>query len=271
MVLLQESGGWTSTMLIIVAAICLFTAMSALMEAGRRAGVRHRTRYPDQAGLGLGAIEGSVFGLMGLLVAFTFSGAGARFDTRRQLIGQEANAIGTAYLRLSLLPRNTQPELRAKFRQYLEARMAYYRVLPDGAAAEKEQNRFTTLQADIWNRAVEATRDAAGNTNGNTVTSLVVQSLNDMIDITTTRFVATKTHPPLIVFGMLLAVVLACSLLAGYGVAANPMRCWIHTMVFVSILTVTVLIILDYEYPRFGLIRIDPLDQVLGGVRRSMQ
>jgi hypothetical protein len=258
-------------MLIIVAAICLFSATLALMEAGRRAGVRHRARYPDRTGLGLGTIEGSVFGLMGLLVAFTFSGAGARFDTRRQLIGQEANAIGTAYLRVSLLPKNTQPELRAKFRQYIDSRMAYYRMLPDSAVAQREHNRFTALQADIWNLAVEATRDATGNTNGNTITSLVVQSLNDMIDITTTHFVATKTHPPSIIFGMLLAVVLACSLLAGYGIAANPERCWIHTMVFVSILTVTVLIILDYEYPRFGLIRIDPLDQVLGEVRAIMQ
>jgi hypothetical protein len=268
---LSDPEGPMSMTLIIVAAICLFTAMCGLIEIGRRVGVRHRRRYPDHAGLGLAAIEGAVFGLMGLLVAFTFSGAGSRFDIRRQLIAREANAIGTAYLRLSLLPDRTQPELRVKLRQYLDARLSYYRMLSDSVAAAREQNRATALQADIWNRAVDATRAAAGSTNVNAITSLVMQSLNDMIDITTTRLVATKIHPPLIVFGMLLAVVLACSLLAGYGIAANPKRCWIHTMVFVSILTVTILIILDYEYPRFGLIRIDPLDQVLGEVRSRMQ
>jgi hypothetical protein len=266
-----DPAGPTSTTLIIVAAICLFTAMYGLIEIGRRVGIRHRRKHPDHAGLGLAAIEGAVFGLMGLLIAFTFSGAGSRFDTRRQLIAREANAIGTAYLRLRLLPDRTQPELRLKFRQYLDARLNYYRMLPDSMAAAREQNRAAALQADIWNRAVEAIRAAAGSTNVNAITSLVMQSLNDMIDITTTRFVASQIHPPQIIFGMLLAVVLACSLLAGYGIAANPKRCWIHTMVFASILTVTVLIVLDYEYPRFGLIRIDPLDQVLEEVRNRMQ
>jgi len=267
----QDPGGPTSTVAIIIAAISLFTAISVLMKAGWQLGARHRARYPDNAGTGLGAIEGAIFGLMGLLVAFTFNGAAARFDARRQLIGREANAIGTAYLRLSLLPENTQPKLREKFRQYLDARLAYYRLLPDDSAAARGQNLFKTLQADIWTGAIQAIREEAGNTNGNAITSLIIQSLNDMIEITTTHSVAAQMHPPLIVFGMLLALVLACSLLAGYATAANPMRRWIHTITFVAVLTVTVVIILDYEYPRFGLIQIDPLDQVLGSLRATMR
>ena len=62
-----------------------------------------------------------------LLVAFTFSGAAARFDTRRQLIVEETNAIGTASLRLDLLPAAVQPPLRAHFRQYVAARLEVYR------------------------------------------------------------------------------------------------------------------------------------------------
>ena len=56
---------------------------------------------------------------MGLLIAFTFYGAGFRFDARRNLLVREANAIGTTYLRLDLLPPDTQPELRQEFRTYV--------------------------------------------------------------------------------------------------------------------------------------------------------
>ena len=61
---------------------------------------------------------------MGLLIAFTFSGAATRFDGRRQLIGEEANAIGTAYLRMDLLPQAAQPALREDFRNYVDARLS---------------------------------------------------------------------------------------------------------------------------------------------------
>src|SRR5580698_4811372 len=103
--------------------ISLFTIMLALMEMGRRIGIRRRKWDTTSANAGLSTIDGAVFGLMGLLIAFTFSGAASRFDTRRQLIGQEANAIGTAYLRIDLLPATAQPTLRDDFRNYVDARL----------------------------------------------------------------------------------------------------------------------------------------------------
>ncbi len=72
---------------------------------------------------------------MGLLIAFTFSGALTRFDARRVQAVDEANAIGTAYLRVDLLPAAAQPKLREAFRSYADARIATYRKLPDVAAA----------------------------------------------------------------------------------------------------------------------------------------
>jgi hypothetical protein len=272
MAFLQVTSGAPGAITVIAAISALFAAMFLLIEAGRRIGIRHHKRDPKGAGEGLGAIEGAVFGLMGLLVAFTFSGAGARFDARRQLVAQEANAIGTAYLRISLLPESTQANLRQSFREYLDARLEYYRLLPgDRSAADREADRFTALQAGIWNQAVEATRQAGREANANAVTSLVIQSLNEMIDITTTRYVALKTHPPAIIFWMLISLVLACSVLAGYGTSANKSHNWIHCVAFVTILAVTVLVILDYEYPRFGFIRVDAIDQVLRDLRASMR
>src|SRR5262245_54295381 len=92
--------------------ILLFLAMLLALEAGRRWGLRRRALDPDRAASGLGSIEGTVFALLGLLIAFTFSGASNRFDARRTLAIQEANSIGTAWLRLDLLPGPAQPPLR---------------------------------------------------------------------------------------------------------------------------------------------------------------
>jgi hypothetical protein len=64
---------------------------------------------------------------IGLLIAFTFSGAAARFDARRHLVVEEADAISTAYLRLDVLPSDAQAQLRDKFRRYVETRRAVYR------------------------------------------------------------------------------------------------------------------------------------------------
>jgi len=85
-------------------AISLFLGMLVLLEVGRRVGTRRLRKDPEGARTGISAVEGSMFGLLGLLIAFTFSGAASRFDARRQLITEEANDIGTAYLRIALLP-----------------------------------------------------------------------------------------------------------------------------------------------------------------------
>src|SRR5205807_6911104 len=117
--------------------------------------------------------EAAVFGLMGLLVAFTFSGAASRFDARRQLIVEESNTIGTAYLRVDLLPAQSQASLRDAFRQYVDARVATYRKIPDLVAVAAERRRAETLQREIWAQAVAGCKAM----NSPAVTTLVLSSL----------------------------------------------------------------------------------------------
>ena len=246
--------------------LLLFVSMLVLLEVGRRIGMRRLAIDAEGARAGLGSVDGAVFALLGLMIAFTFSGAASRLDIRRQLIVQEANAIGTAYLRLDLLPSSAQPGLREEFRRYVDARLAIYSKLPDIAAAKAELARSTTLQNEIWAQAVGASREA-----GPQATMLLLPALNEMIDITTTRTVAFYTHPPVIIFAMLAILALACSLLAGYGMAGGKLRSWAHMLGFSAILTLTFYVILDLEFPRIGLIRIDALDQLLVNVRASMK
>lgn len=248
--------------------ISLFAVILALMELGRRVGVRRRKQDAEGAHEGLGAIDGAVFGLMGLLVAFTFSGAAARFDARRQLIGQETNAIGTAYLRIDLLPAAAQPALRDHFRNYVDARLGYFKNLGlDDAAARSELEQSIALQRKIWSESIAGCEKAVSPA----TTTLVVTSLNEMIDITTTRSLALEMHPPAVVFWGLGLLVLASTLLAGYGMAEAGTRSWFHMLIYSVILASALYVILDLEYPRVGLIRIDAADHVLVDLRKSMQ
>src|SRR6188472_4331091 len=100
-------------------ALAMFAGMLAFAEAGRRVARKRAARDPHGAWLGTGIVDGAVFGLFGLVIAFTFSGAASRFDARRTLIVEEVNAIGTAYLRLDVLPIEAQRGLHDSFRRYL--------------------------------------------------------------------------------------------------------------------------------------------------------
>ena len=124
----------------------LFAGMLLCLLIGQRLGRRHRAEETDIAHTRLTAIEAAIFGLMGLMLAFTFSGAAQRYELRRQLIVDEANAIGTSYLRLDLLPTSRQAALREKYRRYTEARLAVYRVLPDIEASTAQVAVATRLQ-----------------------------------------------------------------------------------------------------------------------------
>lgn len=244
----------------------VFAAILSMMEIGRRSGIRAQKHDGEGAATGTSVIDAAVFGLMGLLIAFTFSGAAARFDARRQLIVQEVNSIGTAYLRIDLLPANSQSVLREKFRQYVDTRLAIHRAVPDLTAARMELRRALNLQRDIWAQAVAGCQQ----TGSPAVMTLVLSSLNEMFDTANTRTEGTQIHPPLVIPVMLVILVLACSLLAGNLMPVTSKRNWVHIFGFAITLSLTVLIILDLEYPRIGAIRIDAWDRVLVELRASM-
>jgi hypothetical protein len=108
-------------LLLILMPLGLGAGMIAAAMAGHHLAVARRRRLDAEATVGTSAIDAAVLGLLGLLVAFWFSSAGTRLDTRRSLIVEEANSIGTAWLRLDLLPQDVEGQLRDLFRQYVDA------------------------------------------------------------------------------------------------------------------------------------------------------
>jgi hypothetical protein len=248
-------------------AAALLVGMLVCLELGRYLGARRLARDPQGAMSGLGVTQGAMFSLYGLLLAFSFSGAAARYDARKHLIVDESNAIGTAYLRIDLLPVESQPGLRAQFRNYVDSRLAVYRSFSDIDALKLEISRSEKLQKAIWAQVVAASANRGGHPEAG---KLLLPALNEMIDITATRMMAARMHPPTIIYGLLFILALICSVLAGYGMSASRKRSALHTIAFAFITVVSVYVILDLEYPRSGLIRIDAFDQVLMDVRSSM-
>lgn len=244
-----------------------FVGMLLFLEIGRHIGFAMQARRPD-GWKGLGTAEGAIFGLLGLLIAFTFSGAASRFEDRRHLITAEANAIGTAYLRIDQLPADAQPEMRELFRRYLELRSTTYQKVEDISVVKAKLAEAEALQGEIWKKATAACRMP------NALPSaamLLLPALNEMIDIVTTRAMATQNHPPLAIFLLLAGLALMGSLLVGYEMSNNKDRSWLHMIIFAGVMTIAVYVIIDLEFPRIGLIKVDGADQILIDLRKSMR
>jgi hypothetical protein len=236
-------------------AFLLLPAMILLLELGRR--LRRRRAAAE----GSSAIEGAIFGLFGLLLAFTFSGAISRYDNHRLLLAQEANDIGTAYLRLDLLPSEKQPELRQLFRDYTTSRLHLFDSVGDEISPES-----TRLQKQIWQQAEAAASSQSAKPDA---AKLLLPAIGDMIGITSTRQNAFHMHPPAVVYWLLFIFSGGSALMAGYSMKPGN-RDWLYSVALALAVTLTVYTILDVEYPRRGWIRLSDRDQTLISLRDSM-
>jgi hypothetical protein len=258
----------TSPNLAIAVSVSLFLLLLGCLEIGYRIGLRHAKKYSEPADDGSGAVGTAVFGLLGLLLGFAFASGMSRLESRRELVVQEANAIGTAYLRLDLLPASDQPAMRALFRDYLSTRLRVYERLPDIKGAEQELARAAQMQQVIWSRAIISSR--ADSTN-NAPRLLLLPALNEMIDITTARTVALHTHLPTLIFALLICVSLLSGLLAGYSMSKRKARSWLHILLFAGAVAITLYTVIDLDFPRVGLIRLRAADNALVQLRDSIR
>jgi hypothetical protein len=245
----------------------MLAGMLGCIEAGRRLGIRRRAGAAESRDVSAPAIDGAIFALFGLLIAFTFSGAMGRFDHRRDQIAEEANAIGTAWLRIDLLPADAQLQIRQLFREYVRSRIATYQDMSDVKTALAEYDRTQALQGEIWGRAVPSARS----TGDVAVLRLVVQSLNDMFDITTSRLHASRTHVPVPILALLFGLALVSALVVGYESAEDQQSSSFRRSMFALVISVCIFVILDLEQPRIGVIRIDEADRLLEELLAQMK
>ena len=133
--------------------IILFIGILIFYIAGAWLGNYQKKNNPAAKAEGVGPLEGALLGLLALLLSFTFSMSASRYDTRRSLLIEEANNIGTAVLRADMYPDSIRLDFRKDFQQYLETRIDYYTAGNDEIKIQKTITDAAKISAHIWQRA----------------------------------------------------------------------------------------------------------------------
>lgn len=244
--------------LIIVAVLLMLAA-----EWGYRTGLRLHTGEGEESRGQIGAVQGAVLGLLGLLLGFTFAMAVQRYDLRRDLVVQEANSVGTTFLRASFLPEPYQTEVKQLLQRYVDFRLAFYqagRSEQDVAAAERAS---AAVQQQLWAHATASARLTAS-----PLIAIFVTSLNETIDLDATRLAALRNRVPPPVWLLLLLVAGCGAWSTGYASGATGKRLWFSQLMLPLLIAVVITILVDLDSPRRGLVGVS--QESLIDLKRSL-
>jgi len=244
------TGNWfydTDLILIFAVTILVFScALAAGYHLGRKASKL------DGSDSQIHTLQGAALGLLGLLLAFTFAMSADRFSTRRQLVVDESNAIGTAFLRTKLLPEPFQTQLGALLRGYVNNRLEFYEASNDPLKLQQAAEKSTQIQDQLWQQTMLInTADPHSIPSG-----LFTQSLNEVIDLNASRMAALKNRIPDVILILLFMAAIVTLGLMGYGTGLDQHRNFIPPLMMLILIAFTLLVIIDLDSPRTGLIRI---------------
>lgn len=234
--------------------VMLFVTIILFNEAGFRVGRVIQSATDTEVKALTGSIQASILGLLALLLGFTFSMSMQRYDNRSMALIEEANAIGTAILRVQLLPEEHKEEADKLFREYVDLRVAVGRI---DLTKTEERNfynkKISNLQNNLWSLAISAI-----NSDPRPVTTgAFVKSLNDVIDSQGKRNALLQMHVPQVVLILLFAVFVSSGGIMGYSAGLSGKR-MIAPIILVSLLiTLIVFIIIDLDRPKRGLIQVN--------------
>ena len=258
MTLLQETPA-------VVVGIVIFVLIIVFFSLGNRLRDSMIRKDPEHVKTDLKPINGMLIGLLGLLLAFTFSMSNSRFDTRRELVVREANIIGTAILRTDIYPDSVRKLLRSGLKDYLEARIAFYQAGMNIENAIIHYREADSIGKKIWSIAAGYARI----NDITTRTSQLIPALNELIDITTTRKAAGEGTIPDSIMYFLFTLCCITTFLLGYDYQGKID--WIIVISFSIMLSATVFTIIDLDRPRGGLIKLDKANQNIVELREMFK
>jgi hypothetical protein len=244
----------------------LFFGMMLFLEVGRRIGLHRFAKFGEPARAGVGVVDGVVYGLLSLLLGFTFSGAAARFDHRRELVANAGHAMEIAWDRTLVLPEADRQPIRDAFKRYVDALIASY-TRRDRSDPFAEPPSVETARRDVWDRSVAVCIAPEGEKSR----MLLLPALNDMFGVIYQERLARRIHPPVAIFAMLGIAALASALFGGYGLAKSSVRNWMYVTGVAATVAMTAYVIIELEYPRLGAVRVDNMDRALIDLRATMQ
>jgi hypothetical protein len=234
-----------------VVELALLVLPLAVAAVAYRIGQKHRGRAADPtADPHLATIEAATLGLLALLVAFALSMTQDRWEARRNLIVDEANAIVSAHTRAALLPAPAEAEARRLLSEYVDARMEVFAAL-DRAAIARAEERAHALQASLWEIAA-----SEGRMHPTPTTALFVDAINQVIDLDEKRLSMVETHLPNTILVLLVAVgIVACAAVA-YASAWSGRRSTLSLLVVPLLVGASLVVVFDLDSPKQGLIRV---------------
>jgi len=243
--MLSDMPAWTLGLVFLVA--MLITGETGFWLAGKS-----HFKSTEEATERITSVETAVLGVLGLLLAFTLAMAVSRFDTRRSLVLDEANAIGTAYWRSQAIPAPEGPEISALLRQYVDARLHYFDAGTDAEHLRISRERTAHLQKELWTRAAAS----AQHDPRSVPAGLLLQSLNQTFDLESSRWTALHVHVPdgVILVDMFVGVLAA--LLVGYNFGVTGHHHFISTCVLAVCIATVMSVIIDLDQPRHGMIQV---------------
>jgi len=253
-------------LLAVVIVAGLFLGMLLFLEVGRRIGLYRFAKFGEPARAGVGVVDGVVYGLLSLLLGFTFSGAAARFDHRRELVANAGHAMEIAWDRTLVLPEADRQAIRDSFRGYVDALITSY-IARDRSDPFAEPPAVAAARRDVWTRSVAVCMAA----DGEKARMLLLPALNDMFGVIYQERLARRIHPPIAILAMLGIAALASALFGGYGLAKSPLRNWMYLIGVAATVAMTAYVIIELEYPRLGVVRVDDMDRALVDLRATMQ
>jgi hypothetical protein len=210
--------------------------------------------------------EGAVFGLLGLLLAFTFSGAYDRYELKKINLVEESYTFEAAYNYIDLLPANMQSQMRDDVRLYADWYIKAFKDTPYKSSVKRDLEHAQLIEDRIWDVAVAA----AAETNDKALAQIYIPAFTRMFDAAHRGYYLTQIHPPRIIFALLIGLAALGAFLVGYNSAENKQKRPIHSLCYVLLTALTIYIIINMEYPRLGFIGMKSFDQVLISVRNNM-
>lgn len=233
--------------------------MALAVELGYRLGSPARVRESETRRTHINAIQASLLGFLALILGFTLSLSLQRYDSCSQAVVDEANAIGTTWLRAQLLPDSVRRQVQEGLRQHVSLRV---RAGSIDLAHESDRDALlseTNLNLDsIWVLALQSAAEKP-----DMVTSgLFIQALNDMIDSFGRRDAALARHLPSEILFLLFATFVLTGGVVGYAAGVAGHRPSVATYVLVILIVVLSFVIMDLDRPRRGLIQIDQSSMV---------
>lgn len=238
----------------IVIAIALFIAIILFNEMGFRVGRYHQDNNDAEVKALTGSVQASVLGLLALLLGFTFSMSMQRFDNRSMALIDEANTIGTAILRVELLPDNFKAEAAEHLKRYVDLRIAIGQLDLTKLTQRKAYNdEITEVQNKLWSLAILATNEDPRPV----TTGAFVKSLNDVIDSQGKRNALLQMHVPEVVLLLLFLVFISSGGILGYSAGLSGKRVFVPIAMISLLITLIVFIIIDLDRPKRGLIQVN--------------